>query len=144
MLWLARVFHLREVRYDPYQMAASAARLVKLRMPMVEFAQTSGNLTEASSNLYELIKGRNMILYPDAALRLAVQRSAAIEGARGWRIAKEKVSHKIDVVVALAQAALGAVGEARRPGPLVISDAVMQWASRPAQAYRVATRPGVF
>ena len=144
MLWLARVFHLREVRYDPYQMAASAARLVKLRMPMVEFAQTSGNLTEASSNLYELIKGRNMILYPDAALRLAVQRSAAIEGARGWRIAKEKVSHKVDVVVALAQAALGAVGEARRPGPLVISDAAMQWASRPAQAYRVATRPGVF
>ena len=144
VLWLARVFHLREVRYDPYQMAASAARLVKLRMPMVEFAQTSGNLTEASSNLYELIKGRNMILYPDAALRLAVQRSAAIEGARGWRIAKEKVSHKVDVVVALAQAALGAVGEARRPGPLVISDAAMQWASRPAQAYRVATRPGVF
>ena len=28
---------------------------------------------------------------------------------RGWRIAKEKQSHKIDVVVALAQAALGAV-----------------------------------
>jgi hypothetical protein len=38
-----------------------------------------------------------------------MQRSVAVENARGWRIAKEKSSHKIDVVVALAQAALGAV-----------------------------------
>jgi hypothetical protein len=29
--------------------------------------------------------------------------------ARGWRIAKDKTSHKIDIVVALAQAALAAV-----------------------------------
>jgi phage terminase large subunit-like protein len=130
VLWLARVFHLREVRYDPYQMAASAARLLKLRIPMVEFAQTSGNLTEASSNLYELLKGRNMILYRDDAMRLAVQRSVAVEGTRGWRIAKEKASHKIDVIVALAQAALGAVSEAKRSGPLVVSDAALAWARR--------------
>ena len=32
-----------------------------------------------------------------------------METARGWRISKDKASHKIDVVVALAQAALGAV-----------------------------------
>lgn len=38
-----------------------------------------------------------------------VWRSIAVENARGWRIAKEKSSHKIDVVVALAQAALAAV-----------------------------------
>ncbi|MGO8916849.1 MAG: hypothetical protein ACLQJR_13170 [Stellaceae bacterium] len=38
----------------------------------------------------------------------------AIETARGWRIAKEKASHKIDVVVALAQAALGAVLQGRQ------------------------------
>ena len=36
-------------------------------------------------------------------------RAVALETSRGWRIAKEKQSHKIDVVVALAQAALGAV-----------------------------------
>ena len=45
------------------------------------------------------------MLYPDAAMRLAVSRAVAIETSRGWRIAKEKQSHKIDVVVALAQAA---------------------------------------
>ena len=38
-----------------------------------------------------------------------MQRSVAVENPRGWRIAKEKSSHKIDVVVALAQAALAAV-----------------------------------
>jgi phage terminase large subunit-like protein len=87
---------------------------------MIEFPQTSPNLTEASSNLYELFKGRNVRLYPDAGLRLAVQRSVAIETARGWRIAKEKAAHKIDVVVALAQACLGAVRGGQRPEiPLV-------------------------
>jgi phage terminase large subunit-like protein len=109
---LSQMFCIREVRFDPFQMQATAQRLHQRRIPMVEFGQTVGNLTEASSNLYELVKGRNLVVYPDAAMRLAVQRSVAIETSRGWRIAKEKASHKIDVVVALAQAALGAVTEA--------------------------------
>jgi hypothetical protein len=66
-------------------------------------------LTEASTNLYELIKGRNLVAYPDADVRLAISRVVALETSRGWRIAKDKVSHRIDVVVALAMAALGAV-----------------------------------
>ena len=51
------------------------------------------------------------------SLRLAISRAVGIESGRGWRITKEKASHKIDVVVALAQAALGAAkqeGRARR------------------------------
>jgi phage terminase large subunit-like protein len=110
--FLCRRFAVKEVRYDPYQMQASAQRLTARGLPMVEFPQTTGNLTEASQNLYELIKGQNLIAYPDDAMRLAVQRSIAIETPRGWRIAKEKASHKIDVVVALAQATLGAVESA--------------------------------
>ena len=42
-------------------------------------------------------------------MRLAVSRAIAIETPRGWRIAKEKQSHKIDVVVALGMAAHAAV-----------------------------------
>ena len=76
---------------------------------MLEFPQSVPNLTEASTNLYEIIKGRNLITYPDDDLRLAISRCVALETTRGWRIAKEKASHKIDVVVALAQACLGAV-----------------------------------
>jgi hypothetical protein len=42
-------------------------------------------------------------------MRLSISRCVALETSRGWRIAKEKQSHKIDVVIALARAALGAV-----------------------------------
>ena len=80
---------------------------------MVEFPQSVPNLTEASSNLYELIKGRNLVAYPDAEIRLSMSRAVAIETSRGWRITKEKQSHKIDVVVAMAQAALGATRSQR-------------------------------
>ena len=35
--------------------------------------------------LYELIQARNLVLYPDAQMRLAVSRAVAIESSRGWR-----------------------------------------------------------
>ena len=117
LLDLRRLFRVREVRFDPYQMQATAQRLQRAGVPMVEFAQSVPNLTEASTNLYELIKGQNLIAYADADIRLAISRSVAIETTRGWRIAKEKASAKIDVVIALAQAALGAVqGQQSEPG----------------------------
>ena len=66
-------------------------------------------LTAMSSNLYDLIKGRNIVTYPDEDIRLAVSRAVAVENPRGWRIAKTKASHKIDVVIALAMACLAFV-----------------------------------
>jgi hypothetical protein len=51
---------------------------------------------------------------PDDEVRLAISRAVAIETSRGWRITKEKQSHKIDVVIALAQAALGAVQQGQQ------------------------------
>ncbi len=74
-----------------------------------EFPQTTGNLTDASQNLFEVIRGRNIVVYPAADIRLAISRAIAIETSRGWRIAKDRQSHKIDVVVALAMAALACV-----------------------------------
>jgi phage terminase large subunit-like protein len=128
VLGLMERFGVREVRYDPWQMQAVAQRLIAKRVPMIEFNQTPANLTEASQNLYELVKGRNLSVYPDEAMRLSVQRTVAIEGVRGWRIAKEKAAHKIDVVVALAQAALGAVGSASQPVSIgsLITDELLQ------------------
>ena len=55
LLDLCRSFYVRRVFYDPYQLVAVAQRLMKAHVPMVEFPQTVGNLTEASSNLYDLI-----------------------------------------------------------------------------------------
>jgi phage terminase large subunit-like protein len=109
ILDLHRRFRLRQVLYDPFQMVAVAQRLQRAGVKMVEYPQSSPNLTASSQNLYELIKGKNLVAYPDATIRLAVSRAVAIESPRGWRIAKEKQSHKIDVVVALAMAALAAV-----------------------------------
>jgi phage terminase large subunit-like protein len=98
-----------KVLFDPYQMQAVSQRLAKAGVRTQEFPQTPANLTEASQNLFELIQGRNFIAYPDAGMRLAISRAVALETSRGWRITKEKQSHKIDVVVALAMAAHAAV-----------------------------------
>jgi Phage Terminase len=103
-----RRFNLRAVFYDPYQMIASAQRLTREGLTMVEYPQTVSNLTEASQNLFDLIKGRNLVAYPDEQIRLAISRAVAVETARGWRIGKDKQTHKIDVVVALGMAALAA------------------------------------
>lgn len=98
-----------------------AQRLAGKGFPMVEFSQTNANLTEASSNLFELLKQRNLVVYPDAEMKLTVNRAVAVENSRGWRIAKEKTAHRIDVVVALAMAALGAVrnGQENRWSPQI-------------------------
>jgi hypothetical protein len=50
LLELKRRFWVREVRFDPYQMQATAQRLSAAGIPMVEFPQTISNLTEAPCN----------------------------------------------------------------------------------------------
>jgi len=109
ILDLRKRFLVRRVHYDPYQMQASAQRLRRLGVNIFEFPQSVPNLTRASQNLYELIKSGGIVLYPDDDIRLALQRSVAVESTRGWRIAKDKTSHKIDVVVALGMACVAAV-----------------------------------
>jgi phage terminase large subunit-like protein len=76
---------------------------------MCEFPQSVPNLTAMGSNLYELIKGARIAVYKDDVLRLAVSRTVAKETPPGLQLTKEKQSHKIDVVIALAMAALHAV-----------------------------------
>ena len=61
LLEMRRRFYIREIRYDPYQLVAVAQRLTAAGLPMVEFAQSVPNLTEAATNLYELLKGRNLV-----------------------------------------------------------------------------------
>jgi phage terminase large subunit-like protein len=102
-------FLVQECLYDPYQMASTAQRLQRAGVKMEEYPQSVPNLLQASQNLYELIKGRNLIAYPDEAIRLALSRAVAIESARGWKISKDKQTHKIDCVIALAMSALGAL-----------------------------------
>jgi phage terminase large subunit-like protein len=105
----SRRFQLQACYFDPWQLIAVSQRLAKHGITVEEFPQSVGNLTLASQTLFELIKGRNLTVYPDDAIRLAISRAVAVETSRGWRISKEKASHKIDVVVALAMACHGAM-----------------------------------
>jgi len=109
LLDLQKRFRVRKVLFDPYQMVATAQRLAKAGVKVEEFPQTAPNLTAASQQLFELIQGHSLVCYPSEAMRLAASRCIAIESSRGWRITKEKQSHKIDVIVALAMAAFAAV-----------------------------------
>ncbi len=106
---LQRSYRLGEVRYDPYQLHDLSTRLRSNGLRMVEYPQSVPNLTAMGQNLFELIKGGNLILYPDEFMRTCASHAVAIQSSRGWRIAKEKTSYKIDVIVALAMAALAAL-----------------------------------
>jgi len=138
LLELRTRFYVREVKFDPYQMQAVAQRLQSAGLPMSEFPQSVPNLTEASTNLYELVKGHNLAVYPDGDLRLAVSRCVALEGTRGWKIGKEKTSHKIDVVIALVMAALGAVqqGQVQQKCEIILVPS-----GRPGSLSWAASRP---
>jgi hypothetical protein len=84
---------------------------------------TVSNLTAATSNLFDLISARQLVLYPDEAMRLAISHAIIVESARGWRLDKLKQSHKIDVIVALSLAALAAV----RTGATVSYNLNLDW-----------------
>jgi phage terminase large subunit-like protein len=117
LLELRARFHVVKVLFDPWQMQSVSQRLRRVGLPIEEYAQSTANLTAASQNLYELVTGGNLAVYSDAAMRLAISRAVAVETARGWRISKEKQSHKVDVVVALAMAAHACV-EGQSSAPL--------------------------
>jgi hypothetical protein len=115
LLELRSRFRLAAVMYDPMQMHRSAVTLAKAGVPMCEFPQTSANLTAAGQNLYELIRGRNLVAYPDAELRSHVLDAVAVDTGRGWRLAKEKASRKIDGAAALSFAALDSIDRSTEP-----------------------------
>jgi hypothetical protein len=129
LLDLSKRFAVRKILFDPWQMQAVAQRLTKTGLRITEFPQTVSNLTAASTNLFELLQGRNIVLYPDANMRLAISRAIAVETARGWRIAKEKQAHKIDSIVALAMAAHAALQAAAVPPEEIPMCAPAVWSS---------------
>jgi hypothetical protein len=94
---------------DPYQLARSVATLKAASLPIEEFPQTTQNTTRMGQALFDLLNGRNLAVYPSAELREQALHTVAIESPRGWRIAKERASKKIDAIVALAMACVAAI-----------------------------------
>lgn len=78
-------------------------------LPCEEFPQSIGNLTRAGQALFDLLNGRNLVLYPAVDLRQQALSTVSVETPRGFRIAKEKASKKIDAIVALSMAAVAAL-----------------------------------
>ncbi|MBA7476912.1 hypothetical protein ES707_12308 [subsurface metagenome] len=109
LLELHKGYRLGSVRYDPYQLHRSAVTLTKAGLPMEEFPQTSGNLTDMGQNIFDLVKHGNIVLYKDSDMRQHAQNAVGVESSRGWKIAKEKSSQKIDLIVSLAMGALSAI-----------------------------------
>lgn len=109
IMGLHKGFRLNSVKYDPFQFHRSAMTLAKKGVPMEEFSQTSGNLTEIGTNIYDLVRYGNIELYPCKDMRFEASCSVAKETARGFQIRKDKSTQKIDQIVSLAMAALDAV-----------------------------------
>jgi len=101
-------YHVRQVLFDPSQMASTSQRLKNQGLPMEEYLQTPANLGDIATNLYNLITKRSIDFYHSPEIRLAMSGAVARESSRGWSIGKTRQSHKIDIVIALAMAAFAA------------------------------------
>jgi phage terminase large subunit-like protein len=118
---LRRQYRVARILADPYQLHRSISTLKAAGLPIEEYAQTTQGTTAMGEALFGLLNGRNLRLYPADDLRQQALNAVAVESTRGWRIAKEKAAKKIDAIVALAMACVGAIEE----GPSKPSAAVV-------------------
>jgi phage terminase large subunit-like protein len=98
-----------EILVDPYQAHQSVTTLQAVGLPIREFPQTQANCTLMGQTLFDLLTGQNLVLYASDELRQQALSTVAVENPRGWRLAKEKASKKIDAIVALAMACCAAM-----------------------------------
>lgn len=94
------------VYFDPYQLHSIAADLRKEGVRMVELPQTSGRI-ESDQALYDAIISHAIRHYGDPTLNEHVRNAVALETPRGFRLAKERTTLKIDAAVALSMAHYG-------------------------------------
>ena len=95
-------------------MHRSITTLQQAGLPIEPFPQTQPNLTLATETLYSALNNQRLRLYDAPDLRQHTLNAASIETSRGFRLAKEKQSLKIDGAVALSFACVAA-GQSGRP-----------------------------
>lgn len=95
---------------DPYQLHSLIVEWEKAGIRVIELPQSSGRV-EADQALYDAVIARSIRHYNDPELNRHVQNTVAIETPRGFRIAKEKTSQKIDAAVALSMALHGSLDQ---------------------------------
>lgn len=132
ILRIHKAGRLQAVYYDPYQLHALAVELEKAGVRMIELPQTAARV-EADTALYDAIIGRSLRHYGEPTLSEHIQNAVAVETARGYRLAKEKTSKKIDAAVALSMAHFGALQELKAWG---------DWEALPNLFYEYAKADG--
>ena len=110
-----------KVYYDPYQLHSIALGLIGAGVKMEELPQTTSR-TAADQALYDAIIGKSLAHYNDPTLNEHVKNAVAIESARGYRLAKEKTTKKIDAAVALSMAHYGLASVVLAPAGVTIND----------------------
>ncbi len=106
LLQLKKDFNLQVVAYDPKDMHQTSVRLARLGVPMLEYTQSVGNMTEASQALYEVLRADNFRSYPSSEMRDHIRMAVAEDKGGGYRLVKAKTrnARPIDAAVALAMA----------------------------------------
>lgn len=100
---------------DPYQAHHLIMRMKAAGVSIEEFPQTVQNTVRMGQGLFDLLNARAIRLYPDEDVRQQALNAIAVENPRGFRLAKEKASRKIDVIVALSMACVAATASMGRP-----------------------------
>jgi hypothetical protein len=92
----------------PFQLHTLILKWQKAGIRVIELAQNAGRV-ESDQALYTAIMGRSIVHNGDPTLTEHVNAAVAIETPRGYRLAKEKASRKIDAAVALSMSHWGAL-----------------------------------
>jgi phage terminase large subunit-like protein len=106
---LHAAYRIQQILCDPDQLHRSITLLRAAGLPIEEFPQTQANTVRMGQGLYELLRGVNLRLYPSDELRAQPLNVVAVESSRGYRLAKEKATKKIDAMVALSMACVAAL-----------------------------------
>ncbi|PKN98363.1 MAG: hypothetical protein CVU42_12590 [Chloroflexi bacterium HGW-Chloroflexi-4] len=99
---------LAAVVIDPFQLHTLELKWQKAGIRVLELAQNAGRV-ESDQALFTAIMGRSIVHNGDPTLTEHVNAAVAVETPRGYRLAKEKASRKIDAAVALSMSHWGAL-----------------------------------
>jgi hypothetical protein len=135
VLKLHKAGQVAAVVVDPFQLHSLIVEWEKKGIKVIELAQNAGRV-EADQGLYDAIVARVVRHYNDPNLNDALKNAVAAETPRGFRLAKEKASKKIDAAVALSMAVYGARLKGVMPGEItVIKDIFANWPPPEGQTF---------
>lgn len=106
---------------DNYQLHSLILTWQQAGIKVIELAQNAGRV-ESDQALYTAILGKTIQHYGDPTLNEHIKNAVAIETPRGFRLAKEKTSLKIDAAVALSMSHWGAMDKSTTGEMTVVPD----------------------